>query len=123
MPTTATPSSKGHPLPPLFALIFYPASFNAPPLPSKFIHLPDPLSVMSPTQYEEHANHIKSLRASRVLLQGGPYRDTKHSVPVIQATDRAAAEQVAAANPAVAAGVLKVAVVPWNVVFGIHRGI
>jgi len=44
-------------------------------------------------------------------------------VPVIQATDQAAAEQVAMADPAVAAGVLKVAVVPWNVVFGIHRDI
>ena len=87
MPTTTAPSSRGHPLPPLFAIIFYPASFKAPPLPSTFIHLPDPLSFMSTTQYEEHANHIKSLRASRVLLQGGPYRDAKHSVPVIQATD------------------------------------
>jgi len=123
MPTTTAPSSKGHPLPPLFALIFYPASFKAPPLPSKFIHLPDPLSVMSPTQYEAHVNHIKSLRASRVLLQGGPYRDAKHSVPVIQAIDLAAAEQLAMADPAVAAGRLKVAVVPWNIVFGIHRGI
>ncbi len=122
MPTVSQ-SSKGHQPPPLFAIIFYPPKQSTPPLPSQFRLLPSYISLMTGAQYQQHVNHIKSLRTSGALIQGGPYGDLRHSVPVVKASSLAAAKQLAASDPAVKAGLLKAAVVPWNIVFGVHPGI
>jgi uncharacterized protein YciI len=74
-------------------------------------------------ELDQHDGYIKHLRQNRKLKQGGRYGDKVHGAPVIEARDEAEARDVAARDPAVKSGVLEAVVLPWNIVFGTHRGI
>ncbi|GAC1522280.1 MAG: hypothetical protein NVS2B16_30070 [Chloroflexota bacterium] len=69
---------------------------------------------------KKHRDYIKRLRQNHTLLQGGDVENKKHGAPIIHASDHAEALGKATQDPAVQTGVLKVAVVPWTIVFGTH---
>ncbi|GAC1522020.1 MAG: hypothetical protein NVS2B16_29710 [Chloroflexota bacterium] len=94
----------------LFAFVYSVASGGPLPLPP----LPPP------NVYKAHVQYIAALRASRVLIQGGPYDDAIHGQPVIQAVDLTSAQSIASGDPAVRAGALTVVVARWHPRYGTY---
>jgi uncharacterized protein len=64
---------------------------------------------------KEHVNYMASFLGTGKLVIGGPFLDNSGGMMVLRASSQEEAEFLAAADPAVQGGLLKVAVKPWFV--------
>ena len=61
----------------------------------------------------EHGAYELSLFQAGTLLSGGPFLDDSGGLSIIRCADRAAAEAIIAADPAVAKGIMSAELRPW----------
>ena len=69
-----------------------------------------------------HRGYLQALRAARTLLQVAPSGDGTTWVAVVEAGGETEARGLLAADPAVAAGVVRAELRRWHIVFGLNAG-
>lgn len=67
---------------------------------------------------QEHLAYMKGLRACGSLLLGGPFVDDLGGLVVVSAGSLAAADHMAAGDPAVREGLMVASVHPWKLLAG-----
>ncbi len=69
-----------------------------------------------------HVEYMAGLLEAGTLAFGGPFLDDSGGMALLQGADRAEAERIAMADPAVQAGLLNARVVPWMVAMSGKHG-